>query len=111
MECPDLDTAVATYTQAQASITQARVALAKAKSDYDRTKLLVDKGASGFREPSAIAVVSKLAGTDGVHIQLHQRADGRGKLVIEFADTHARDAALQRLGVFPHHCAAPSDAE
>lgn len=74
-------------------------------------RMLADKGTSGSRQPSAIAVVSKLAGPDGIQIQLHQRADGRGKLVIEFADAQARDAALQRLGVFPHRCAAPSDAE
>ena len=74
-------------------------------------RMLVAKGTSGSRQPSEIAVMSKLVGADGIHIQLHQRADGRGRLVIEFADMEARDAALQRLGVFPQNCAAPSDAE
>ena len=50
MECPDLDTAIANHAQAEASVTQAKIALAKAKSDYERTKALVDKGAVAEKE-------------------------------------------------------------
>ena len=50
MECPDLDTAIAAHAQAAASVTQAKIALAKAKSDYERTKTLVDKGAVAEKE-------------------------------------------------------------
>ena len=46
MECPDLDTAIANHAQAEASVIQAKIALAKAKSDYDRTKTLLDRGAA-----------------------------------------------------------------
>jgi ParB family chromosome partitioning protein len=74
-------------------------------------KMLGEKGASGTREPSASAFISDLAGADGLQIQLHQRADGRGKLVIEFADALARDAILQRLGVGRHSGAAFADTE
>ena len=62
-------------------------------------RMLGEKSTSGSREPSLIAVVSELGGPDGMQIQLHQRADGRGKLVIEFSDMQTRDAVLQRLGV------------
>ena len=50
MECPDLDTAIANHAQAEASVTQAKIALAKAKSDYERTKTLFDKGAVAEKE-------------------------------------------------------------
>lgn len=50
MECPDLDTAIANHAQAAASVTQAKIALAKAKSDYERTKTLFDKGAVAEKE-------------------------------------------------------------
>lgn len=74
-------------------------------------RMLGEKGTSGLREPSAIAVMSELSGPDGIQIRLHQRVDGRGKLVIEFADAGARDAILQRLGVGLRPRTAPSDAE
>ena len=45
MESPDLDTALTTYTQAEGSVLQAKIALTKAKSDLDRTKLLYEDGA------------------------------------------------------------------
>ena len=50
MECPDLDTAIANHAQAAAAVTQAKITLAKAKSDYERTKSLVDKGAVAEKE-------------------------------------------------------------
>jgi ParB family chromosome partitioning protein len=58
-----------------------------------------EKRTGGPRESAAIAQMSELATPDGVQIQLHQRTDGRGKLVIEFTDLQMRDALLQRLGV------------
>jgi membrane fusion protein, heavy metal efflux system len=45
MESPDLDTAIAAQTQAEAGVNQAKIALTKAKSDLERTKLLFDDGA------------------------------------------------------------------
>lgn len=50
MECPDLDTAIANHAQAEGSVTQAKIALAKAKSDYERAKTLFDKGAVAEKE-------------------------------------------------------------
>jgi ParB family transcriptional regulator, chromosome partitioning protein len=62
-------------------------------------RMVGEKRTNGPRESAEVATVSKLATPDGMQIQLHQRADGRGKLVIEFADLLARDSLLQRLGV------------
>jgi hypothetical protein len=33
-----------------------------------------------------------------MRVELHQRANGTGKIVIEFDDPQTRDAALARLG-------------
>jgi hypothetical protein len=43
-------------------------------------------------------VVSEIMRARGLRVDLHQRADGSGKIVIEFDDAGARDAALGRLG-------------
>ena len=59
MECPDLDTAIANHAQAEASVTQAKITLAKAKSDYERTRTLLDKGA--VPEKDLIAAQSVVA--------------------------------------------------
>ena len=44
-----------------------------------------------------IAVVSEVMSTTGVRVELHQRPNGAGKIVIEFEDGQARDAVLARL--------------
>ena len=36
--------------------------------------------------------------TPGMRVELHQRANGTGKIVIEFDDAQTRDALLERLG-------------
>jgi ParB family transcriptional regulator, chromosome partitioning protein len=62
-------------------------------------RMLGETRTSWPRSSAAIASVSKLATPDGMQIDLHQRSDGRGRLVIEFADLRARDSLLERLGV------------
>ncbi len=55
----------------------------------------------GTRSPSAppvLAVISEVMRAPGMRVELHQRADGTGRIVIEFDDARARDAALARLG-------------
>jgi ParB family transcriptional regulator, chromosome partitioning protein len=47
--------------------------------------------------PPALAVISEVMRRPGMRVELHQRADGTGKIVIEFDDTSTRDAALERL--------------
>jgi len=44
------------------------------------------------------AEISELSLGQGLRAQLHQRADGTGKIVIEFEDSGARDAVLEKLG-------------
>ena len=46
-----------------------------------------------------LSVISEVMTTRGMRVELQQRADGTGKIVIEFDDAQARDAALERLGV------------
>jgi ParB family chromosome partitioning protein len=50
------------------------------------------------RSSPQLAVVSEIMRARGLRVDLHQRADGSGKIVIEFDDAGARDAALGRLG-------------
>jgi ParB family chromosome partitioning protein len=45
-----------------------------------------------------LALISMLRSPPGLRVALHQRADGSGKIVIEFDHAQARDAALERLG-------------
>jgi ParB family transcriptional regulator, chromosome partitioning protein len=47
--------------------------------------------------PSEVAVISELMTMPGAKIELHQRASGSGKIVIEFADARTRDALLELL--------------
>jgi hypothetical protein len=48
--------------------------------------------------PPQLAVISEVMRTRGMRVELHQRANGTGKIVIEFEDARTRDAALERLG-------------
>jgi ParB family transcriptional regulator, chromosome partitioning protein len=48
--------------------------------------------------PPVLAVISEVMRAPGMRVELHQRADGTGRIVIEFDDARARDAALARLG-------------
>ena len=47
--------------------------------------------------PPALTVISAVMRTPGMRVELHQRVNGTGKIVIEFDDAQARDAALARL--------------
>jgi ParB family chromosome partitioning protein len=52
---------------------------------------------TGGASPSLTAI-SEVMRAPGMRVELHQRANGSGKIVIEFDDEQARDAALARLG-------------
>jgi len=47
--------------------------------------------------PPLLAVVSEVMRAPRLRVELHQRTDGTGKIVIEFDDAPTRDAALERL--------------
>jgi ParB family chromosome partitioning protein len=49
--------------------------------------------------PPILSVISEVMAAPGMRVELQQRADGTGKIVIDFADAQARDTALERLGV------------
>jgi ParB family transcriptional regulator, chromosome partitioning protein len=53
-------------------------------------------GGTGGASPPLTAI-SEVMRAPGMRVQLHQRANGSGKIVIEFDDEQARDAALARL--------------
>jgi hypothetical protein len=46
-----------------------------------------------------LAVISEVMRAPGMRVELHQRNNGTGKIVIEFDDARTRDAALARLRV------------
>ncbi len=48
--------------------------------------------------PPALTVISEVMRAPGMHAELHQRANGTGKIVIEFDDARTRDSVLERLG-------------
>jgi ParB family chromosome partitioning protein len=47
--------------------------------------------------PPLLAVISEVMRTPLMRVELHQRTNGTGKIVIEFDDAPTRDAALERL--------------
>src|ERR1700678_2141231 len=48
-------------------------------------------------EDPAAPVVSELLKTKSLHVQLHQRAAGSGKLIVKFADLESRDALVAAI--------------
>jgi ParB family chromosome partitioning protein len=64
------------------------------------TEQLVRKALEGDAERAAAgpaAVVSELFKTRLLHVQLHQRAAGSGKLIVKFADSQSRDALVAAI--------------
>ena len=53
--------------------------------------------------PPLLTVVSEVTRAPGMRVELHQRTDGSGKIVIEFDDARTRDAALERLATLERH--------
>lgn len=53
--------------------------------------------ARGARAAPELSVISEVMRAHGLRVELHQRANGSGRIIVEFDDTAARDAALGRL--------------
>ena len=53
--------------------------------------------------PPLLTAVSEVTRAPGMRVELHQRTDGSGKIVIEFDDARSRDAALERLATLERH--------
>jgi ParB family chromosome partitioning protein len=47
--------------------------------------------------PAALSVISEVMRCEGMRVELHQRGNGSGKIVVEFDDSTARDAVLGQL--------------
>jgi cobalt-zinc-cadmium efflux system membrane fusion protein len=73
-ESPDVDAAVSSVLQAQAAVTQAKSAAAKAQKDLDREKDLFDHGAIAQKEvlTSETLVVQAQAAVEQAHAALEQ---------------------------------------
>jgi len=52
---------------------------------------------SAVRKPPEFSVVSEVLRTQALHVQLHQKANGSGKLILEFRDSEARDSVIEAL--------------
>lgn len=48
--------------------------------------------------PPQLALITEVMRTPGLRVELQQRANGTGKIVVEFDNAASRDAALERLG-------------
>ena len=56
------------------------------------------KGEGGaIRKPPDLSVVSEVLKTKSVHVQLHQKSSGAGKLIVEFSDPKAKDAVIEAI--------------
>jgi ParB family transcriptional regulator, chromosome partitioning protein len=56
-----------------------------------------DADAAPRRPPEPAVVVSEVLRTESVHVQLHQKNTGAGKIIVEFANPEARDELLGLL--------------
>ena len=65
-----------------------------------RKALKGEGGLSAPKKPPQLSVVSEVLRTESVNVQLHQRATGAGKIIIEFANPHARDELLDLIKSF-----------
>jgi ParB family chromosome partitioning protein len=57
----------------------------------------LEGAATATRKPPESTVVSEVLRTKSLHVQLQQRTKGSGKIVIEFADSGARDQLLDLI--------------
>lgn len=61
-------------------------------------KATQERGSRGATAPPQLSVISEVMRSPGLRVELHQRTNGSGKIVIEFDDAQTRDAALAQLG-------------
>jgi ParB family transcriptional regulator, chromosome partitioning protein len=60
-------------------------------------KAMKGEGAPSAPKPPELSVVSEVLKTESVHVHLHQKANGGGKIIIEFANPNARDEVLELI--------------
>jgi ParB-like chromosome segregation protein Spo0J len=54
-------------------------------------------GVADSPKPPELTVVSEVLRTQSVHVQLQQKASGKGKLIVEFSDAKTRDAIVAAI--------------
>jgi len=59
-------------------------------------KALKGEGGQAAKRPE-LSVISEVLKTKTVHVQLHQKASGAGKLIVEFKDSETRDVMIEAL--------------
>jgi ParB family chromosome partitioning protein len=59
-----------------------------------------EAGPATSTKPPQSSVVSEVLRTDSVRVQLHQKVNGAGKIIIEFENPQARDAMLELIKSF-----------
>jgi ParB family chromosome partitioning protein len=62
-------------------------------------KVLKGEGGQAVKRPD-LSVISEVLKTQSAHVQLHQRASGAGRIIIEFANPQARDGLLELIKSF-----------
>jgi ParB family chromosome partitioning protein len=80
----------------------ARVRLAKlitergysVRETEDLVRKALKREAAAPAKPSELPVVSQVLKTRSVRVELRQKASGKGKLIVQFADAEARDAIV-----------------
>jgi ParB family chromosome partitioning protein len=60
-------------------------------------RALQGQGVPTAGKPPELMVVSEVLRTKAVHVQLQQKASGKGKLIVEFGDSAARDAIIAAI--------------
>jgi ParB family transcriptional regulator, chromosome partitioning protein len=67
-------------------------------------KALDGEGETRVKKPPELSVVSEILRTESVHVQLHQKASGAARIVVDVENSSDRDAiieAIQRSRAFP----------
>jgi len=60
-------------------------------------KALDGEGETRLKKPPELSVVSEILRTESVHVQLHQKASGAARIVIDVDNTGDRDAIIQAI--------------
>jgi ParB family chromosome partitioning protein len=60
-------------------------------------KALKGEGGAPVVKAPELTVVSEVLRTKAVHVQLQQKASGKGKLIVEFGDSATRDAVIEAI--------------
>jgi ParB family chromosome partitioning protein len=79
----------------------AKVVVARGLSVRETEKLvrkaLEGKGDTAAKKPPELIVVSEVLRTESVHVQLHQKASGAARIVVDVGNTVDRDAIIEAI--------------